>query len=568
MGRSIYTIEDLESELYFAPNAFVALDYLGAPTAIQLEQEIVADLHTNQFEEIGCPVCGNVDMFTREINTKGRRYRCGYCFYNSDTQFETVKSQKDITLSSFGLDYVCDICGESIDSYNQGTVIRHMKKHEDENKVLEAEEDSLIVYRRMSWEQYFDALDRGYLMPTQMRHEIDGFISKRAWSISDKFNTSTTPLFDSPLDHLKEGVLPMFEIALLPSDDYQDSGFGIIDVFSAIPVERVTQFSTSEDVLVYDTEERFDMVEFNQQDPDHPDRMWSSDIISPIFPYQGHERPVEEVRAQLHSHLVGQQIRMWGPQTEAEAVSANQNMEWWKDVGFSEHQPPGTFGKVTGVSQSNPNRPNLIGVWVTIISGGSEAHPVGTRVWFHVKDSNFPRSLGLGWEKGDYMAEEITDSKIRQWLKVLRDSDPDWEEIDWEKTTDKPVPDWDEIEWDAETYTRQCDICSRPAHYDEDLCSSCWTEYLTATYANKHWTEHQHQEVIGILNWITAPINAERTKEPIRCPQCDDADVDLADSDIEIGSITREYRCNHCVGKWEETWHFHDYIITQVGQKP
>ena len=81
-----------------------------------------------------------------------------------------------------------------------------------------------------------------------------------------------------------------------------------------------------------------------------------------------------------------------------------------RDFGFSEPQPSGTWGKVTGVSDSNPNMPWVIGVWVTITQGGSPKHPKGSRVWFHVKDSHFPLSMSKGWYEGDYMkAEEIRE---------------------------------------------------------------------------------------------------------------------------------------------------------------
>ena len=126
------------------------------------------------------------------------------------------------------------------------------------------------------------------------------------------------------------------------------------------------------------------MLELGQQDPDDPNRMWGPDIISPIFPFKGYERPTEEVRKELQEHLVGQEIRMYGPQNESEARAIKQPMDWWKDVGFSEFQPEGTMGRVTGVSMSNPNQPKIIGVWVTIIRGGSDKHPVGSRVWFQI----------------------------------------------------------------------------------------------------------------------------------------------------------------------------------------
>jgi len=111
--------------------------------------------------------------------------------------------------------------------------------------------------------------------------------------------------------------------------------------------------------------------------------------------------------------LVGTEIRMFGPQTESEALAIKQPMDWWKDVGFSEFQPAGTMGRVTGVSMSNPNRPKIIGVWITITSGGSAKHPVGSRVWFHVKDSYFPASMTRGWTRGDYVGNPLRDEYLR-----------------------------------------------------------------------------------------------------------------------------------------------------------
>ena len=135
-----YTLESLDlGDIEYVPDAHVSLDYKGAPTVYELEKEILTGIHTNQNGSVGCLLCGSVDMFYREYNTKGRRYRCMSCFYNSESQFESVKSQKDITLSSFGLAYVCDICDEEIESYNKASVLRHIKKHEDDNKVSEAE---------------------------------------------------------------------------------------------------------------------------------------------------------------------------------------------------------------------------------------------------------------------------------------------------------------------------------------------------------------------------------------------------------------------------------------------
>ena len=297
VGR--YEVSDLDVEdiLVFAPNAHVDLGYTPYPSQFELEQEILAGVHTNPHGEIGCPVCGCIDLFLKERTAKGVRYRCMSCMYATESEFESVKSRKDITLAQFGLGFECAICGEDIDSYNHDTVMRHVRKcRQNQNQNFSAEK--------------------------------------------------------------------MF-------------------------------------------------LELGQQDPDDPDRMWGPDIISPIFPFKGYERPTEEVRAELKKHLVGQEIRMYGPQNESEARAIKQPMDWWKDVGFSEFQPLGTMGRVTGVSMSNPNQPKIIGVWVTIIRGGSEKHPVGSRVWFHVKDSYFPDSLRLGWTQGDYVGNPKREEYLR-----------------------------------------------------------------------------------------------------------------------------------------------------------
>jgi len=297
VGR--YEVSDLDVEdiLVFAPNAHVDLGYTPYPSQFELEQEILAGVHTNPHGEIGCPVCGCIDLFLKERTAKGVRYRCMSCMYATESEFESVKSRKDITLAQFGLGFECAICGEDIDSYNHDTVMRHVRKcRQNQNQNFSAEK--------------------------------------------------------------------MF-------------------------------------------------LELGQQDPDDPNRMWGPDIISPIFPFKGYERPTEEVREELQKHLVGQEIRMYGPQNESEARAIKQPMDWWKDVGFSEFQPLGTMGRVTGVSMSNPNQPKIIGVWVTIIKGGSDKHPVGSRVWFHVKDSYFPDSLRLGWTQGDYVGNPVREQYLR-----------------------------------------------------------------------------------------------------------------------------------------------------------
>ena len=118
-------------------------------------------------------------------------------------------------------------------------------------------EESMRVYRRMSWEQYFDALETGYLMSTVERYQKDGFVPKGAWGMMNDVYASKVPEFESPLEHLGRDVNPTFEIELLPTDDFRDS-FGVVTIRSPIPIERVTPFNMNETVRSFDAEDNYD----------------------------------------------------------------------------------------------------------------------------------------------------------------------------------------------------------------------------------------------------------------------------------------------------------------------
>jgi hypothetical protein len=102
-----------------------------------VQSEIVAGYHDDAYGDLGCPRCRNIDYFWKTTTSKGKKYRCMMCEYTDD--YETVKSQGDITLEKFGLTVECPICEESISAYNQDSIRYHLKKHEP--KVSEAEEN-------------------------------------------------------------------------------------------------------------------------------------------------------------------------------------------------------------------------------------------------------------------------------------------------------------------------------------------------------------------------------------------------------------------------------------------
>ena len=122
---------------------WVDLGYDNAPTESQLRSQIDAGEHNDAYGDLGCPDCGNVDLFWKTHSSKGQRYRCLSCEYSSN--WETVKSQGDLTLQKFGLTVDCPLCDETISAYNRASIDSHFRKHKkeaaeaSEPKVSEAE---------------------------------------------------------------------------------------------------------------------------------------------------------------------------------------------------------------------------------------------------------------------------------------------------------------------------------------------------------------------------------------------------------------------------------------------
>ena len=552
-----YTLESLGlNSIDYVPDAHVSLDYQGAPTASELEDEILSGIHTNPDGSVGCLLCGCVDMFYREFNTKGRRYRCNSCFYNSESQFESVKSKKDITLSSYGLVYVCDICGEEMDSYNKATVLRHIKKHEDDNKVSEAEyyfnpysgqgghynrnTDTVNINLSNRGGELFNELydnlahEYGHKVTTEdtytpYEREFAAFMVETGGD----WERSKILTFLQPRTHV-EIISKMPSENGWVSDDTLNEYFATLDIESnqdtlkyaehLVKHPEYPEYSKQFIAHFLDYANKSFEAEgyglWTQAQLDAPDAPWTPEVISPVFPLKGYEKPVEVVRAELQKHIVGKEIRMWHD---------SHDPGFYYDFGFSEPQSPGTMGKVTGISEVNPNRPWVIGVWVTIISGGSENHPIGSRVWFHVKDANFPGSLYKGWHEGDYMAEgeealywatrtnmlDAEDYEILRWIKVLRDEDPeDWDDIDWEDEI-PDEDDWhDEIDWRAENYFQYPQHRNKTFSAEYPKPKSPWDaispenyEKMIQAYAKKReqWDYEDTKPSKNYANYMTSP---------------------------------------------------------------
>ena len=109
---------------------WVDLGYDNAPTAEELKSQIEAGDHDDPYGNLGCPNCGNVDLFWNKTTSKGKTFRCLSCEWSDN--YETVKSQGDITLQKFGLTVDCPLCGETISAYNRASIDSHFRKHKKE----------------------------------------------------------------------------------------------------------------------------------------------------------------------------------------------------------------------------------------------------------------------------------------------------------------------------------------------------------------------------------------------------------------------------------------------------
>ena len=133
-------LPEIPWNLEYVPNARLSKDSwsLGSPAKSsdqdfqKLEKEIRQNIHTNQFLEVGCPICGSVNQFTRKVSDNGIRYNCQDCMYTSGEHYVSLKSRGDKTLADFGMNTQCGVCGESVKAYTNSQFKRHLKSHQQE----------------------------------------------------------------------------------------------------------------------------------------------------------------------------------------------------------------------------------------------------------------------------------------------------------------------------------------------------------------------------------------------------------------------------------------------------
>ncbi len=149
----------LSAEDWLPEGNWVDLGYDNAPTEDQLRSQIEAGEHNDAYGDLGCPDCGNVDLFWKTHSSKGQRYRCLSCEYSSN--WETVKSQGDLTLQKFGLTVDCPLCSETISAYNRASIDSHFRKHKkEEAEAAEAAEASEPKVSESEWQEEVEWNDK------------------------------------------------------------------------------------------------------------------------------------------------------------------------------------------------------------------------------------------------------------------------------------------------------------------------------------------------------------------------------------------------------------------------
>jgi len=126
-----YELPEIPWNLSYVTNAKISEDDWAEKSNDGLSNEIRSGAHTNQFGEVGCPVCGSINEFWRVSGDTGSRYTCMDCFYASGDFYVIIKSRGDKTLSDYGLKIFCETCDKEIEGLKtKGDFKKHIKSHE------------------------------------------------------------------------------------------------------------------------------------------------------------------------------------------------------------------------------------------------------------------------------------------------------------------------------------------------------------------------------------------------------------------------------------------------------
>jgi len=164
-----YELPEIPWNLSYVPNAKISADNWAQQSNNSLSSEIRSGVHTNQFGEVGCPVCGSINEFWKVSGDTGSRYTCMDCFYASGDFYVIIKSRGDKTLSDYGMKIFCEFCQKDIEGLKtRGDLKKHIKSHEKLDSYQTENDDEKLFFSEIvtsvwesQWPEIYEFIEHG-----------------------------------------------------------------------------------------------------------------------------------------------------------------------------------------------------------------------------------------------------------------------------------------------------------------------------------------------------------------------------------------------------------------------
>jgi len=477
---------------------------------------------------------------------------------------------------------------------------------------LRAEGDTFRVYRRMSWEQYFDALETGYLMSPKMRNELDGFVNSKSFMLQDLIYAATSPSWKSPLSHLQDNLLPTFEIELLPTDDFKKFDSGVVEIKNAIPVDRVTPFSTTEEVSFFEAEDNYEAT-YGKEQAKIRRRLKNKIMAQAIMGTAVGEwsaRKSQELKRQYEAACEKAGLKPYkGSKTKKQQDLSDWSKQKWKTASGKKSSVTGEpYFPAKAVEALKQN--NLYAKAKRQKAAATKAGKQNARysddIRKVVKQFRVENWVDLGYQNAP------TPEQLKSQIEAGYHDNPDGNvgcpncgniDLFWKKITSKgqtfrclscewtdnyeTVKSQGDITLEKFGLTFFCDICEKEIkaynkssldshlrRHQKEAVLEAESRNLTGYFYKgrpikpKDRKDAESVSTQGLLNWINRPVRITESydfpSEPVRCIYCgsDDITTDGLEADGE-GTVTTDVTCEAegCGAIWRD---YFRYVDTEV----
>ena len=513
---------------------WVDLGYDNAPTESQLRSQVDAGEHNDAYGDLGCPDCGNVDLFWKTHSSKGQRYRCLSCEYSSN--WETVKSQGDLTLQKFGLTVDCPLCGETISAYNRASIDSHFRKHKkeaaeaSEPKVSESESEH-------EWQEEIEWNEKPKKKTDPEWEDVEWDSETRRCCECHTTERLTT---------IQAGTFcyDCLPINLGAEDDYWAGS-----VAKAIVNEMGDDYYFNEDL------DEYDCLHFAQEMSEYLTQDEIPHEIQSIAGYGG-----EVAHAWVYVPSEGEYYDAWTPYGVSD----------WKDLGFWEtlDYTPESFAaednydSTYGVKQAKIRRRLKNKIKKQAIMGTKAGQ------WSARKSQELKRQYEAACSKKGLQPYKGSKTKKQQDLS-------DWSKQKWKTASGKKSSTTGEPYFPAKAVAalkqkklyakakRQKQAATKAgkqnARYSDDI----------RAVVKQYRAEEDSVSTQEVLNWINRPQiiteSYEFPSEPVRCVYCgsDDITTNGLEAGWSGGTVTTDVTClaEDCQATWRD---YFRYVDTEI----